>query len=309
MPKHTGLGKGLDALIPSGFQQEQASQAGDAQPRNMGGVLTVPVEQIVPNPRQPRSLFDPVALEELAASIKEHGIIQPLLVSHDDPSTSPPIGDFAGQGTRYTLIAGERRWQAAKLAGLTEVPVIVRQTSDQQKLELALIENVQRADLNSLEEANAYRQLSDEFQLSHEEIAVRVGKSRVAVTNTLRLLKLPEAVQQALVDGRVSEGHARALLALSTPQAMEAAMRIVVAQEMTVRQTEELVRKLSGEKRSAAPKGGASPDTLALEERIRGSLGTKVSLKAGKKGDGSLTVYFYSEEELNALLARLLDEK
>ncbi len=298
MPKHTGLGKGLDALIPSGFQQEQASQEeGEAQPRNMGGILTVPVEQIVPNPRQPRSHFEPAALEELAASIKEHGVIQPLLVSRND------------SGTGYTLIAGERRWQAAKLAGLTEVPVIVRQTSDQQKLELALIENVQRADLNSLEEANAYRQLSDEFQLSHEEIAARVGKSRVAVTNTLRLLKLPEAVQQALVDGRVSEGHARALLALSTPQAMEAAMRIVVTREMTVRQTEELVRKLSGEKRSAAPKAGPSPDTLALEERIRGSLGTKVSLKAGKKGDGSLTVYFYSEEELNALLARLLDEK
>ena len=146
MPKHTGLGKGLDALIPSsGFQQEQAAQAdGEAQPRNMGGVLTVPVDQIVPNPRQPRSHFEPVALEELAASIKEHGIIQPLLVSRDD------------QGTGYTLIAGERRWQASKLAGLAEVPVIVRQTSDQQKLELALIENVQRAELNPIETALAY---------------------------------------------------------------------------------------------------------------------------------------------------------
>jgi len=307
MPKHSGLGKGLDALIPSSsFQQEQVSQdEARPQPRNMGGVLSVPVDQIIPNPRQPRSHFETAALDELAASIKEHGVIQPLLVSRNDPSTV----SGQSQGASYTLIAGERRWQASKLAGLTEVPVIVRQTSDQQKLELALIENVQRADLNSLEEANAYRQLSDEFQLSHEEIAVRVGKSRVAVTNTLRLLKLPEAVQQALVDGRVSEGHARALLALSTPQSMEAAMKIVISQEMTVRQTEELVRKLSGEKRSAAPRPGPSPDTLALEERLRGSLGTKVSLKAGKKGDGSLTVYFYSEEELNALLARLLDEK
>jgi ParB family chromosome partitioning protein len=298
MPKHTGLGKGLDALIPSGFQQEQGSMAeGETPLRNIGGVLTVPVEQIVPNPRQPRSHFESTALQELASSIKEHGIIQPLLVSRDD------------DGNGYTLIAGERRWQASKLAGLTAVPVIVRQTSDQQKLELALIENVQRADLNPLEEAHAYRQLSDEFELSHEQIADRVGKSRVAVTNTLRLLKLPDPVQQALVDGRVSEGHARALLALSTPQAMEAALRTVIAQEMTVRQTEELVRKLGGEKPATRPRSGPTPDTLALEERIRTSLGTKVSLKAGNKGNGSLTLFFYSEEELNALLARLIDEQ
>ena len=304
MPKHSGLGKGLDALIPGGFQQADASQMIETEPRNESGVLTIRIEQITPNPRQPRSHFEPSALQGLAASIKEHGIIQPLLVSRDASS-----GSGQGPGASYTLIAGERRWQASKLAGLTEVPVIVRQTSDQQKLELALIENIQRADLNALEEAHAYRQLSEEFQLSHEEIAGRVGKSRVAVTNTLRLLKLPDSVQQALVDGRVSEGHARALLALATPQAIEAALRTVIAQELTVRQTEELVRKLGGEKPKAAAKAGPSPDLLALEERIRGSLGTKVSLKAGKKGDGSLTVYFYSEEELNGLLARLLDEK
>jgi ParB family chromosome partitioning protein len=295
MPKHTGLGKGLDALIPSGFQQEAAREEAVSAPA-AGGVLTVPVKQIVPNPRQPRSHFEPAALAELASSIKEHGIIQPLLVSRDE------------SGSGYILIAGERRWQASQLAGLTEVPVIVRQTSDQQKLELALIENIQRADLNPLEEANAYRQLSDEFQFSHEQIAERVGKSRVAITNTLRLLKLPGAVQQSLLDGRISEGHARALLALNTPQAMEAALQTVLVQEMTVRQTEELVRKLSGEKPAAMPRSGPSPDTLALEERIRNSLGTKVSLKPGTKGNGSLTLFFYSEEELNALLARLLDE-
>lgn len=290
MPKHTGLGKGLDALIPG-----SGPAAGDTQPRS--GVLTVPVRQIIPNPRQPRSHFNQAALVELAASIKEHGIIQPLLVSRND------------SGDGYILIAGERRWQASQLAGLTEVPVIVRQTSDQQKLELALIENIQRADLNALEEAHAYRQLSDEFRLSHEQIAERVGKSRVAVTNTLRLLKLPDVIQQALVDGRISEGHARALLALSTQEAMQAALSTILAQEMTVRQTEELVRKLGGEKPVPTPKRSPSPDVRALEERIRTSLGTKVSLKAGKKGDGSLTVYFYSEEELTALLNRLLDEK
>jgi ParB family chromosome partitioning protein len=290
MPKHTGLGKGLDALIPG-----SGPAAGDTQPRS--GVLTVPVRQIIPNPRQPRSHFNQAALAELAASIKEHGIIQPLLVSRND------------SGDGYILIAGERRWQASQLAGLTEVPVIVRQTSDQEKLELALIENIQRADLNALEEAHAYRQLSDEFRLSHEQIAERVGKSRVAVTNTLRLLKLPDVIQQALVDGRISEGHARALLALSTQEAMQAALSTILAQEMTVRQTEELVRKLGGEKPVPTPKRSPSPDVRALEERIRTSLGTKVSLKAGKKGDGSLTVYFYSEEELTVLLSRLLDEK
>lgn len=290
MPKHTGLGKGLEALIPG-----STSPAGTLQSRNDSGVLTVPVKQIIPNPRQPRSHFNPTALAELAASIKEHGIIQPLLVSNDET------------GDGYILIAGERRWQASQLAGLTEVPVIVRQTSDQQKLELALIENIQRADLNALEEAHAYKQLSDEFRLSHEQIAERVGKSRVAVTNTLRLLKLPAVIQQTLVDGSISEGHARALLALPNHQAMQAALSTVLAQELTVRQTEELVRKLSGEKPAPAVKRGPSPDVQALEERLRESLGTKVSLKAGKKGDGSLTVYFYSEEELNALLDRLVD--
>jgi ParB family chromosome partitioning protein len=297
MPKHTGLGKGLDALIPGSSQQDVRQEGNVMVPVNSGSALFVPVKQIVPNPRQPRSHFEPDALAELAASIKEHGVIQPLLVSRNET------------GSGYILIAGERRWQASQLAGLTEVPVIIRQTSDQQKLELALIENIQRADLNALEEANAYRQLADEFKFSHEKIAERVGKSRVAVTNTLRLLKLPASIQQALLDGHISEGHARALLALPTPQAMEAAMRTVILREMTVRQTEELVRKLSGEKPAAAPKSGPSPDTRALEERIRHSLGTKVSLKAGKKGDGSLTVYFYSEEELNGLLTRLLDEK
>ncbi len=291
MPKHTGLGKGLDALIPG----SNPLPTGALQSRNDSGVLMIPVKEITPNPRQPRSHFNPTALAELAASIKEHGVIQPLLVSSNET------------GDGYILIAGERRWQASQLAGLTEVPVIVRQTSDQQKLELALIENIQRADLNALEEAHAYRQLSDEFRLSHEQIAERVGKSRAAVTNTLRLLKLPDTIQQALVDGRISEGHARALLALATHQAMQAALGTVLSQELTVRQTEELVRKLSGEKPAPAPKSGPSPDVRALEERIRTSLGTKVSLKTGKKGDGSLTVYFYSEEELTALLNRLVD--
>lgn len=292
MPKHSGLGKGLDALIPGGFAPERppAGEAADS------GVLNIPVEKIVPNPRQPRSRFDPAALEELAASIRAHGVIQPLLVSRDET------------GGGYILIAGERRLQASKLAGLAEVPVIARQTTDLERLELALIENVQRADLNPLEEANAYRQLSEEFKLSHEEIAARVGKSRVAVTNTLRLLKLPQSAQQALVDGVISEGHARALLGLANPLAQAAALKKIREHDLTVRQTEELVNKLKGEKPAPTPQPAPSPDLRDLQERLEASLGAKVSLKTNQKGGGILSLHYFSNEELDAILARLLME-
>jgi ParB family chromosome partitioning protein len=296
MPKHTGLGKGLEALIPTGFHLETSS-ASDA-PAVSAGVLTIPVEQIVPNPRQPRSHFREAALDELAASIKEYGIIQPLLVSKNE----------AGDG--YTLIAGERRLQASQRAGLKEVPAIVRQTTDQLRLELALIENVQRADLNPLEEANAYRQLSEEFHLSHEEIASRVSKSRVAVTNTLRLLNLPGSIQKSLVDEEISEGHARALLGLTNPRAMESALRTILFQKMTVRQTEELVNKLKGEKPPVTVKEGPSPEEKSLEEYIRTSLGQKISVKIGKdQRSGSLTLHYGSEEEFQDLMIRLTGQK
>ena len=296
MPKHSGLGKGLDALIPTGFQPE-TSFASDA-PVAFAGVLTIPVKKIAPNPRQPRSHFREEALDELAASIKEYGIIQPLLVSKNE----------ADDG--YTLIAGERRLQASRRAGLKGVPAIVRQATDQLRLELALIENVQRADLNPLEEANAYRQLSEEFHLSHEEIASRVGKSRVAVTNILRLLNLPGSIQRALVDGEITEGHARALLGLTNPRAMESALRTVLFQKMTVRQTEELVNKLKGEKPPAPIKEGPSPEEKSLEEFIRASLGQKISVKIGKdKQSGSLILHYGSEEEFQDLMIRLTGQK
>ena len=296
MPKHSGLGKGLDALIRTEFQPETLPSS-ESQTTS-GGIFTVQVDRIVPNPRQPRSHFREEALDELAASIKEYGIIQPLLVSKNE----------AGDG--YTLIAGERRLQASRRAGLKEVPAIVRQATDQQRLELALIENVQRADLNPLEEANAYRQLSEEFHLSHEEIASRVGKSRVAVTNTLRLLNLPGSVQRALVDGDITEGHARALLGLTNPRAMESALRTVLFQKMTVRQTEELVNKLKGEKPSAPIKEGPSPEEKSLEDFIRASLGQKISVKIGKdRNSGSMTLYYGSEEEFQDLLIRLTGQK
>jgi ParB family chromosome partitioning protein len=296
MPKHTGLGKGLDALIRTEFRPE-ALPSGESQAVS-GGVFTVPVDQIVPNPRQPRSHFREEALAELAASIKEYGIIQPLLVSKND------------DGEGYTLIAGERRLQASQRAGLEAVPVVVRQATDQLRLELALIENVQRADLNPLEEANAYRQLSEEFHLSHEEIASRVGKSRVAVTNTLRLLNLPGSIQRALVDGEISEGHARALLGLTNPRAMESALRTVLFQKMTVRQTEELVNKLKGEKPPAPIKDGPSPEEKSLEDFIRASLGQKISVKIGRdRSSGSMTLYYGSEEEFQDLMIRLTGQK
>jgi ParB family chromosome partitioning protein len=284
MAQKSGLGRGLGALIPGGE---------NALAEN--GVMLVPVDLISPNPRQPRSMIHPEELEELTASVREYGVLQPLIITP---------ADVAGQ---YVLIAGERRLQAARLAGLTSVPVLVRQATDQQRLELAIIENVQRSDLSALEEAEAYRQLAEDFDLSHEEIAARVGKNRVTVTNTLRLLRLPDSVKNALIESRISEGHARALLALSTPEAQTAALRTVLAQELNVRQTEELVRKLSGGKPVRKPKPVVIPEVAEIEERLRSSLGTKVTLRSGRKG-GTLTIHYYSDEELDALLGRLIKD-
>jgi ParB family chromosome partitioning protein len=284
MAQRTGLGKGLDALIPAGGKNQPA--AGGA-----GGIQQVAVEAIRPNPRQPRIHFKEEELAELAASIREHGVIQPLIATPKSDGT-------------YTLIAGERRWQASQKAGLRTVPVITRQASNQELIEIALIENVQRADLNSLEEAEAYRQLVEEFGLSHEAVAKRVGKSRVAVTNTLRLLGLADIVKQALVDGKLTEGHARALLALSTQKAQASALQIVLNLSFNVRQTEEYVRKLAGQKPVKAKKPTRNADVNDVEKRLQHSLGTKVSLKHGKRG-GTVTIYYYSGEELNALLEKL----
>ncbi len=284
--KRPGLGKGLEALIPT-----DGAPQWDAPAPTASGATEIPVEAIRPNPRQPRAHFDPETLAELAASIREHGIIQPLIVTRGEDET-------------YTLIAGERRLQAAKQAGLKTVPAIVRAASDQQRLELALIENVQRADLSPLETAEAYYQLAEEFGLSHSEIAARVGKSRVAVTNTLRLRSLPTSVKQALVEGKISEGHARALLALPSAQSQAAALTTILEKGLSVRQTEALVRKLNGEKPAPPPPDGPPPEVTELEKRLQAALGTKVRLKHGNKG-GSITIHYYSDEELEALLARL----
>jgi len=284
MAQRKGLGKGLESLIPTGAKNAPVSSS-------VGGVQQVAVDAIQPNPRQPRIHFKEEELAELAASIREHGVIQPLIVTPNSDGT-------------FILIAGERRWQASQKAGLRTVPVITRQASNQELLELALIENVQRADLNSMEEAEAYRQLVEEFGLSHEAVAKRVGKSRVAVTNTLRLLSLADVVKQALVDGKITEGHARALLALSTQKAQASALQVVINLSFNVRQTEEYVRKLGGQKPIKAKKPSRNADVNDVEKRLQHSLGTKVALKHGKKG-GTVTIYYYSGEELDALIDKL----
>lgn len=292
MTKKGGLGRGLDALIPVGGKklpgEEFVSPPGT-------GIAQLPVQSISPNPRQPRGQMDPQELAELADSIRRNGVLQPIIVT---PAEQP------GQ---YVLIAGERRLAASRMAGLSEIPAIVRQASDLERLELALIENVQRADLSPLESAEAYRQLDEEFSLSHEEIAERVGKSRTAVTNTLRLLKLPADVRQALNDRRISEGHARALLGLPNAQAQSGALHTILKNELNVRQVEELVRRLSGQRSEPAPRAAPPAEVTALEERLRQSLGTRVQLNPHRKG-GTLVLYYYSEEELDALVERLLSE-
>ena len=275
MTKRSGLGRGLESLIP--VTEERA-----------GGIAEVPVSAISPNPMQPRMTLNREALAELAASIVEHGLIQPLIVTAQGPE-------------RYQLIAGERRWQAARLAGLATVPVIVKEATPQQVLELALVENIQRADLNPLEEAAAFRQLIEDFGLTQEQIAERVGKSRVAVTNTLRLLRLPAEVKQALADDVISEGHARALLALPGDEMQISALKMVVDRGLSVRQTEELVRRLKGEAEPKKPKAPLPPEVRALEDGFRASLGTKVNLVRNRKGRGRLVIHFYSEEELQAI--------
>lgn len=288
MARKGGLGKGLDALIPG--------SSGSSQPEREAGSMEIALDQIVPNPRQPRVQMDETELQGLADSIREHGVLQPLIVSYD------------GQLDRYILIAGERRWRASRLAGLENVPVILRQASEQQRLELALIENVQRADLTPLETAEAYHHLIDEFGLTHEEVAARVGKSREAVTNTHRLVKLPEEVKLGLAQGLITEGHARALLSLeASPQVLLDVYKTVVNNKLSVRQTEALVKELNGPRIRRASRKDVPADVQEMEDQLRRYLGTRIKLRYGKDG-GSLTIYYFSDEELNDMITKILKE-
>jgi len=288
MAKKRGLGKGLEALIPPPAAGSQwGALASPAGP----GIQQLPVGYIVPNPHQPRALLEVAGAElaELAASIVEHGVIQPIIVTQ--------------VGKEYQLVAGERRWRAAQQAGLETVPAIVKKVTSQEMLELALVENIQRADLNALEEAAAFRQLMDEFGLTQAQVAKRVGKSRSAVANTVRLLALPAALQSALLEGKITEGHGRALLGLPTREAQTAALETALKRQFNVRQTEELVRRLLGQKSAPKPRS-LLPEIRLVQERLRRQLSTKVDIRHTKKG-GRIVIHYYSDEELQAILGHI----
>jgi len=292
-----GLGRGLDALLTS----TEPSEHSPSEPSQLG-VREVAVAVISPNPFQPRHTIDDAALQELAASVRSHGLIQPLVVK--------PAEDG-----RFILIAGERRWRAAQLAGLSHVPVVIREADDEQMLALAIIENVQRRDLNPLEAAEGYRRLIDSFGLTQGEVAEIVGKSRPAVANTLRLLGLPDDVRHLVAEGHLSEGHARALLPLIDPAQQAAVAQRTIAQGWTVRRLESEVRRRSdpgdGTKRSAklehAGGGAKDADTLAAEKALEQRLETRVEIR--RKGSaGQIVVHFYSAEELATLYERLVGD-
>jgi ParB family chromosome partitioning protein len=273
-----GLGRGLAALIPQ---------------RNPGttGSIEIPVGRISPNPYQPRKRFDADSLAALSASILEHGVIQPILVTETIDG--------------YQLITGERRLRAAQAAGLERIPAVVRQLADRDQLELALVENLQRDDLDPIETADAYRQLIDEFGFTQDDLATRVGRARSTVTNTLRLLDLAPETRSAIADGRLSEGHGRALGGLPT-DLQDRILDSVIGQELSVRQTEELVRRLREPKpdTKAAPERTPDPDLERVEEDLRRALGTKVSLARSRRG-GRIVIEYYSDEELGRLYDRL----
>jgi ParB family chromosome partitioning protein len=277
MSKKPGLGRGLEALIPT--------SGADAPHRE--AVRLVPIDDIRPNPRQPRTHMDEARLAELAESIRTLGLIQPLIVTE------------AGGG--YTLVAGERRWRASQLAGMRDVPVIVKEATSQEMLELALVENIQRADLNPLEEGYAYQQLMDEFGLTQAEVAERVGKGRSTVANLMRLISLPDNIQQAVIDGRISGAHGRALLSLPSPETQTAAMNQIIRLDLSVRQTETLVRNLLADKKPAPrQRPSLPPELVALQRDFETSLGTRVNIETSGAG-GRLVIHYFSDEDLQAL--------
>jgi ParB family chromosome partitioning protein len=287
--KRPALGRGLSALIPDA--------AGDAPPRDKP--FEIDLDRLTPNPQQPRSVFDEASLENLAQSIRSNGIIQPILAR--PARTRTGAGDI-----RFEIIAGERRWRAAQRAGLLKVPVIVRDVSDDRLLEVALVENIQRDDLNPIEEASAYRRLADELHLTQDAIAAAVGKDRSSVANTLRLLRLPGEVRNLVSDGSLSMGHARALLALESPAAQRQLARDIVARGLSVRETEALAKRQGEPAAAAKPERKKDPNTRSAEEKLRLSLGTHVEIVRKGKG-GRIEITFTNEGELNRIFERLTE--
>ena len=283
--KHKGLGRGLDALLGGG---SAAAKRGNDEEQ----LAQLPAAALKPGKYQPRTRMDEASLSELAASIKVRGVIQPIVVR--------PVGP-----SQYEILAGERRWRAARLAGLEQVPAVVREVPDEAALGIGLIENIQREDLNPLEEANGLKRLIDEFRLTHEEVAGAIGRSRAGVTNLLRLLELAPAVQQMLLEGEIDMGHARALLTLSKARQVELAGQ-VVAKGLSVRETERLVQQATApvdRARAEAPR--LDPDSRRLQEELSESLGATVTLKPRASGKGSVVIDYSSLDELSGIVKRL----
>ena len=294
-----GLGKGLGAIFGEDIVKEsneeltKVKRSLPAEEEETKGSLMVKISLIEPNRDQPRKDFNEEELQELAESIKNYGVLQPLLVQK--------------KGTSYELIAGERRWRAAKHAGLKEVPVVLREYSKQQAMEIALIENVQRADLNPIEEAQAYQQLVKEFHLTQEEIAARVSKNRATITNAMRLLKLDEEIQNLLIKGAISSGHARAILSLEDKQLQKKAAKEVLDKRLSVRETEKLAKRLARASAEKNERNEKKDDALALifqdlEERMKTIMGTKVSIHNKDKNKGRIEIEYYSEAELERIV-------
>ncbi len=289
----TGLGKGLDLLIPKsasagGPEAKKPEKKKPNEPEPSENIVTLKISRIEPNKEQPRKVFDEESIGELADSIKQYGLIQPIVVRKN--------GDF------YEIIAGERRWRASKKAGLKEVPVVIREYEDRERAEISLIENIQRENLNAIEEAMAYKQLIDEYDLTQEELSQKISKSRTAIANTMRLLKLLPEVQKMVIDGKLSGGHARALLGLENEEAQLKAANKIIEGGLNVRQTEELVRALNAPKKSAEKK---KPDNDFLykdiEDKMTESFGTKVKITRKENGSGKIEISYYSEQELDRI--------
>lgn len=288
-----GLGKGLDSLIPMGSEIENITKpvkkAKNEPKTNENGVIELKVNQIEPNREQPRKNFDEDALQELADSIKKHGIIQPLVVQK--------------KGEYYEIIAGERRWRAAKIAGLKHIPVVIKDYSEQEMVEIALIENIQRQDLNPIEEAMAFKQLMQEYDLKQDELAERVSKSRTAVTNSMRLLKLPQKIMEMVINNELSSGHARTLLSIEDEDLQIKVAELVILKQMSVRETENYVKKLQNNKNKSKDTKNTDNDFVYrdIENKIKEIVGTKVKVNHKNNGKGKIEIEFYSDDELERI--------
>ena len=290
-----GLGKGLDLLIPNTVGETKKEKE-KSKTKEDAGQVVVKITQVEPNREQPRKNFDEDSLQELADSIKQFGLLQPILVQDKED--------------HYEIIAGERRWRAAKLAGLKEVPVIIRKYSKQEIVEISLIENIQRENLNPIEEAIAFKRLLEEFNLKQDEVAERVSKSRTAVTNSMRLLKLSDKVQQMIIDDMISTGHARALLAIDDPELQYTLANKIFDEKLSVRETEKLVKEIKNPKKPKEKKVMENAFIYQdLEEKMKGVFGTKVSIASKGKGKGKIEIEYYSDDELEHLFDMMMSIK